>query len=271
MCGGRARSAAAAATRTTSAEADEEQELGERAVRAGEEDRDDHDRPELAGDARSEHRRAEPRRQQARVGEHRDERSERGRAERDAEQPALRIETADVQQEADDDGDRERDRPADRAPDERPGSDVVLHELHAGEEEQEDEAQVGQEVDVVVDLREVEPFRADQDPEQDLEHDRGQDEAPVEPGQDRPGAGRGEHQDEGADVRRRLDGERDERRHEPVAGVSPQLPAKESPGSSRISASPVRNAFGGQVIGSTARLRRFTSGSGSPVKTIRYR
>ena len=46
---------------------------------------------------------------------------------------------------------------------------VVLHELHACEEEQEDEAQVGQEVDVVVDLREVEAFRADQDPEQDLE------------------------------------------------------------------------------------------------------
>ena len=30
---------------------------------------------------------------------------------------------------------------------------------------------------------------------------------------------------------------------------------------------PVRNAFGGQVIGSTARLRRRTLGSGSPVKS----
>ena len=112
-------------------------------------------------------------------------------------------------------------------------------------------------------------FRADQDPEQDLEHDRGQDEAPVEPGQDRAGARRGEHQHEGADVRRRLDGERDGGGHEPVAGVRPQVPVNESPGSSRISASPVRNAFGGQVIGSTARPRRSTSGSGSPVKTIR--
>ena len=52
-------------------------------------------------------------------------------------------------------------------------------------------------------------------------------------------------------------------------GVIPQVLVNEPPGSSRISASPVRNAFGGQVIGSTARLRRLTSGSGSPVKSIR--
>src|SRR5262249_42587640 len=31
----------------------------------------------------------------------------------------------------------------------------------------------------------------------------------------------------------------------------------------------VENAFGGQVIGSTARLRRRTSGSGSPLKSIK--
>ena len=51
----------------------------------------------------------------------------------------------------------------------------------------------------------------------------------------------------------------------------PQAPLNEVPVSSLIRASPVRNAFGGQVIGSTARLRRWTSGSGSPVKSIRYR
>ena len=48
----------------------------------------------------------------------------------------------------------------------------------------------------------------------------------------------------------------------PVAGVSPQLPANDSPGSSRISASPVRNAFGGQVIGSTARRAGSRPGAG---------
>ena len=36
----------------------------------------------------------------------------------------------------------------------------------------------------------------------------------------------------------------------------PHVPVNEAPGSRRIRASPVRNAFGGQVMGSTARLRR---------------
>ena len=44
----------------------------------------------------------------------------------------------------------------------------------------------------------------------------------------------------------------------------PHVLVNEPPGSSLIRASPVRNAFGGQVIGSTARLRRRTSGSVSP-------
>jgi hypothetical protein len=49
----------------------------------------------------------------------------------------------------------------------------------------------------------------------------------------------------------------------------PHVPMNEEPGFSLIRASPVRNAFGGQVIGSTARLRRRTSGSGSPLKSIK--
>ena len=52
-------------------------------------------------------------------------------------------------------------------------------------------------------------------------------------------------------------------------GEIPQVAVADSPGSRRISESPVRKAFGGQVIGSTARLRRFTSGRVSPVKSIR--
>lgn len=53
------------------------------------------------------------------------------------------------------------------------------------------------------------------------------------------------------------------------AGAMPHVLVNEEPGSSLIRASPVRNAFGGQVMGSTARLRRWTSGSGSPLKSIR--
>ena len=48
----------------------------------------------------------------------------------------------------------------------------------------------------------------------------------------------------------------------------PHAPVVESPGARWISASPLRKAFGGQVIGSTARLRLSTSGSGSPVNSI---
>ena len=54
------------------------------------------------------------------------------------------------------------------------------------------------------------------------------------------------------------------RGHHPDGMISPdempQALVTELPGSSRISPSPLRKAFGGQVIGSTARLRRFDVG-----------
>src|SRR5215472_673501 len=51
--------------------------------------------------------------------------------------------------------------------------------------------------------------------------------------------------------------------HVELPRAMPHVPVNEEPGFSLIRASPVRNAFGGQVIGSTARLRRPMSGSGS--------
>ena len=54
----------------------------------------------------------------------------------------------------------------------------------------------------------------------------------------------------------------------PQWAAMPHAPAADSPGPRRITESPVRNAFGGQVIGSTASARLFTSGSGSPVNSI---
>ena len=100
----------------------------------------------------------------------------------------------------------------------------------------------------------------------------GQDDPAVQPRQDRAGARGGEDQHERTGVRqRRVHGKQDECDHAGSVGVIPHVLVNEPPGSSRITASPVRNAFGGQVIGSTARLRRLTSGSGSPVKSITYR
>ncbi len=55
-----------------------------------------------------------------------------------------------------------------------------------------------------------------------------------------------------------------------MRAAMPQVLVNDRPGSRRIRSTPVRNAFGGQVIGSTARLRRATSGSGSPENSIRY-
>jgi hypothetical protein len=56
----------------------------------------------------------------------------------------------------------------------------------------------------------------------------------------------------------------------PDDGLMPQLLVNDRPGSRRMRSCPVRNAFGGQVMGSTARLRRSTSGRTSPVNSIRY-
>src|SRR5262249_44410569 len=52
-------------------------------------------------------------------------------------------------------------------------------------------------------------------------------------------------------------------------GSIPQTEVVDSPGSSTTIDSPLRNALGGQVIGSTARLRRSTLGCVSPVKSVR--
>ena len=93
----------------------------------------------------------------------------------------------------------------------------------------------------------------------------------LQAGENRAAARSGEDEHEGARVElghRRLRGERDQPGHAGSVGVIPHVLVNEPPGSSRISASPLRNAFGGQVIGSTARLRRSTSGSGSPVNSI---
>ena len=221
----------------------------------------------------AEHRRPERRREQPRVRQDRDERAECRRAERHAEQPAFGIQTGFVQDEAHDDADRERDWPSRVASAyERAARHTVLDELEAREEEQEHETQVGQEVDVAVDLRDVQPFRADEDAEQDLQHHGRQDDTAVQPRQDCAGARRREHEDEragrpAAAPPPRAGGGRSP--HDGIVGVIPHVLVNELPGSRWMSDSPLWKASGGHVIGSTARLRRSTSGSGSPVKSIR--
>ncbi len=75
--------------------------------------------------------------------------------------------------------DRERHPPADRAAAESVARHVVLDDLEPGEEEEKREAEVGEEVDVLVDLGEPEHLGADEDPEHDLDDDGRQDEPQV--------------------------------------------------------------------------------------------
>jgi hypothetical protein len=55
-----------------------------------------------------------------------------------------------------------------------------------------------------------------------------------------------------------------------LPGAIPHVLVNEEPGSSRMRTSPLRNAFGGHVIGSTARLRRLKFGRESPLKIMKY-
>ena len=73
-----------------------------------------------------------------------------------------------------DDRDRERDRPSDRRQPQQPPSQAVEIDLEPGEEEQEGESEQGEDLDRLVELDPAEHGRADHDPGDDLEDDRGQ-------------------------------------------------------------------------------------------------
>ena len=166
--------------------------------------------------------------------------------------------------------DRERDRPADRAADERTSGHALLDDLQPGEEEQEARG------------RGWRGTRCDCRPPRcraprGRSGSRARSRAP--PSAARAGGAastgsprRSPRRGRGRASRRRqrrLRREREVADHLTRPGAIPHVLVNESPGSRRISDSPLRNAFGGHVIGSTARLRRSTSGSGSPVKSIR--
>jgi hypothetical protein len=164
--------------RNQRAEGDQQEHLGPGAVDAGEEDGDDDDRPELSCDTGPQHGAPERRAEQARVREDRDECSQRGRRKRDPEQPALGFEPGLVPHPAEGQADRERGCPAGRAERKLAAGHALLDHLEPGEEEQEDEPDVGEELDVRVRIGDVEYLGADQDPEHELD-DHGRQEEPV--------------------------------------------------------------------------------------------
>ena len=128
------------------------------------------------------------------------------------------------------------------------------------------------------------------EPGRDPDREVDQEERPEEAGQPQPGLVPGSVPERLHDRDERPEPERQRHEQEVVDRGGGELAAREvvrregddqvhsiphsavnaAPGSSVITDSPLRNAFGGQVIGSTAMLRRATSGSGSPLKTITY-
>src|SRR5207247_10482088 len=122
--------------------------------------------------------------------------------------------------------------------------------------------------DVVADLGDAQHLRADDHAEHDLDHHGGKHDPDVDPRQERTEARGGEDEDERASFLAG-DGRQGGDEDAAHAGAMPQEPVKGSPGSRSTSASRVWKAFGGHVIGSTARLRRATSGRGSPVESMR--
>jgi hypothetical protein len=171
--------------RDDDAEPDQEQDLGAGPVDAREEDGDHDDRPELPGHARAQHRPPQWGREQSRVGDDRDECAERRGRQRDAQQPPLGLDTRALEPDAHGQRDGDRDRPTLGAPEQRGARHLALDDLQPGEEEEEDEADGGEELDVGVRLGDVEHLGPDQDPERDLDDDRGQHQAVMEPRRDR--------------------------------------------------------------------------------------
>ena len=111
--------------------------------------------------------------QDAGVGEDRHERAERGRGDGDGDQPTVGADAGGLEGEAPGRAERDRDSPADRATGEEPARDAAVDHLDAREEEEKDDPEVGEELDVLIHLRDVEHLGADEDAEEDLDDDGG--------------------------------------------------------------------------------------------------
>ncbi len=134
------------------------------------------------------------------VGQDRDERPERRRRERDAEDPSLGVDAGLLEDRPGGEADRQGHRPAGRAEPECAAGNALLDHLEPGEEEEEHEPEVGEELDVRVGVREAERLGADEDPQDDLDHDGRQEQPVMQPREDRRDGRRGKDEDERADV-----------------------------------------------------------------------
>ena len=262
--------ASTAATTATAMKQDQDGCVRGRAL-GREHQRDQENGAELAGRAGSEEEGAEAGAQLAGVAQDRDQGPDRGGGERGPGEHEREHDTRHLEQGAERVGERQRQQPAEDGQPQWAAADALEVDLVAGEEEEHAEAEAGEELDEVIGLGQAEQLGSDHDAEHDLDDHNRQWQAT--PGHE-PRQQRGERRDhgdrqEGLAVDVHHGSGRDP--HAPGDGLMPQALVNDWPGSRRTRSCPLRNAFGGQVMGSTARLRRSTSGSGSPVNSIRYR
>ena len=153
-------------------QADQDQLRVEAAGLTGEEQREQQDRGEVSDRGRGDHQLAEGRAGLARVGEHRDDDSQRGRCEDHGDQERLVGDARQVECQAGCDREREGHGEAQRGRAQEPSAQRGEIDLEARQEQQERKADQGEDLDRVVDLDPAEDGGADHDPDHDLERPR---------------------------------------------------------------------------------------------------
>ncbi len=151
--------------------AEQDQRRGRAARVAREEQREQDDRREVGDRRARDDELSEGRPRLAAVLEHRDDDSQRRRAQRDRDEHDVVDDPDRLQARADDERDREAHREARARDAQRPPAQLVEVDLQAGEEEQERQADDRQHGHRLVDLDPAEHGRPDDDPEDDLQHD----------------------------------------------------------------------------------------------------
>ena len=185
-------------------ERDEQQRLGRGIGCRAEQQRDDQHGPELSDGADRQHVAAEWRVELVGVAQQRDQRAERGRGHRRARQQARDDDAADLEQTGQRVRQGQRAHPPDRGQAQRGPAHALEPDLVAGEEEQEAEPELAEELEQIRRRREPEHVRTDHDAEEQLGHHHGHDERAPRPrderGQDRRQRGCEEHGEEVARV-----------------------------------------------------------------------
>ncbi len=163
-----------------------------------EEDGQEDDGADLADRADRQDDGAEGRRLEPRVAEDRHQHAERGRREGDAHELGVRDHARGVEREPDRHAEDEPDQPPRPGQARRGAGDPAQVDLAAREEEERGEPEVGEEVDELVGLGDVEHLGPDHDAEQDLDDHRRDARPAGDVGDDR-----GQYRDAGDDHERR--------------------------------------------------------------------